>query len=267
MKIGRTNEEQVLPGAEAAGQAHSRKNDPAKLDKAAREFEAYFVQLMMKEMRKNIPKSGLLGGGDTRAMFESMLDEAVAKNIAEGPGLGLARQLKAYLGDDEGGLPSLPRTPGQSFAAPQSTTWPAWLRGRNPYQEEESGAADIDRKISSGFGERMHPILHERRFHRGIDLPMPEGTSVYPAAPGVVTFAGERSGYGNLVIVSHPNGYTTRYAHNSKILVEEGQEVTRETALAQSGNTGLSTGPHLHFEVRKDEEAIDPTTVSWVRLK
>ncbi|MHB8058070.1 MAG: peptidoglycan DD-metalloendopeptidase family protein [Desulfuromonadaceae bacterium] len=102
--------------------------------------------------------------------------------------------------------------------------------------------------ITSTVGMRIDPIDGNWRQHNGIDIAIPAGTHVMPVAPGVVVYSGSRSGYGNTVIVEHENGIITLYAHNSRILVAEGQSVTAESTLALSGSTGRSTGPHLHFE-------------------
>ncbi len=102
--------------------------------------------------------------------------------------------------------------------------------------------------ITSHVGMRIDPIDGTWRHHNGIDIAIPTGTPVRPVAPGVVVYSGSRSGYGNTVIVEHDNGIITLYAHNSQILVVQGQHVTSESTLALSGSTGRSTGPHLHFE-------------------
>jgi murein DD-endopeptidase MepM/ murein hydrolase activator NlpD len=102
--------------------------------------------------------------------------------------------------------------------------------------------------ITSKVGMRIDPIDGAWRQHNGIDIAIPSGTPVKPVAPGVVVYSGSRSGYGNTVVVEHENGIITLYAHNSRILVAQGQQVTTENTLALSGSTGRSTGPHLHFE-------------------
>ncbi len=112
--------------------------------------------------------------------------------------------------------------------------------------------------VSSEFGMRLHPISGERRFHAGIDLAVDTGTPVSASARGVVTFTGRRGGYGLLVIVDHENGMSTRYAHLSKLLVKVGDHVERGERIALSGATGNVTGEHLHYEVRINDEPVNP---------
>ncbi|MBI5246461.1 MAG: M23 family metallopeptidase [Elusimicrobia bacterium] len=116
-------------------------------------------------------------------------------------------------------------------------------------------------RISSRFGSRYHPVLKRRRMHDGLDIPKPYGTPVYPARSGRVTDAGWNEGYGQIVIIKHNNGETTRYGHLSKIMVKVGDLVQRgKTMIGRVGSTGISTGPHLHFEVRdKNGKAVNPT--------
>lgn len=102
--------------------------------------------------------------------------------------------------------------------------------------------------ITSKVGMRIDPIDGSWRQHNGVDIAIPTGTPVKAVAPGVVVYSGNRSGYGNTVVVEHDNGIITLYAHNSRILAAEGQQVSAESTLALSGSTGRSTGPHLHFE-------------------
>ncbi len=111
---------------------------------------------------------------------------------------------------------------------------------------------------SSGFGNRRDPFTGGRAFHSGLDFAAASGTIVYSAADGVVSFVGERSGYGKVVEVRHGNGLVSRYAHLSAQLASVGQTVTTGTPIAKVGSTGRSTGPHLHFEVRRGENALDP---------
>lgn len=113
-------------------------------------------------------------------------------------------------------------------------------------------------RISSSFGTRFHPIDRKMKLHTGVDIAVPRGTPIASAADGVVTFAGRRGGYGNVVIIEHPDGRETFYAHCDKLLVEKGQTVSGGEEIAKAGSTGKSTGPHLHFELRENGKPIDP---------
>lgn len=112
--------------------------------------------------------------------------------------------------------------------------------------------------ISSYFGEREDPFSGEEAYHKGVDFAGAEGSSVMAVAAGVVTWAGQRTGYGNLVEINHGDGYVTRYAHNERTLVTVGQTVKRGERVALMGSTGRSTGPHVHFEVLRNGRQVDP---------
>lgn len=112
--------------------------------------------------------------------------------------------------------------------------------------------------ISSGFGSRIHPVSGKRKAHLGVDFPGKKGSEILSVAPGVVIKSKRVSGYGNLVEIRHAEGYTTRYAHNSKLLVKEGDLVEKGQTIALMGATGVVTGTHLHFEVRKNGNAVNP---------
>ncbi|MCX7750425.1 MAG: M23 family metallopeptidase [Candidatus Bipolaricaulota bacterium] len=139
--------------------------------------------------------------------------------------------------------PSVPQATAAALGKRGSFAWP--LRG----------------EISSPFGPRIHPVYRVPSFHAGIDLAVPEGTRVCAAAPGRVVTAGWEGGFGFLVVLDHGNGYETYYGHLSRVLVQVGQYVEIGQVIALSGNTGLSTGPHLHFEVRLDGVAVDPLSL------
>ncbi len=115
-----------------------------------------------------------------------------------------------------------------------------------------------DYSLNSGFGTRADPLNHRTAIHEGLDFGAPTGTPIYATGEGAVTFAGRKDGYGNIVEISHGNGVTTRYAHMSRIKVQAGQKVNRATVIGLVGNTGRSTGAHLHYEVRLSEVPKDP---------
>jgi murein DD-endopeptidase MepM/ murein hydrolase activator NlpD len=112
--------------------------------------------------------------------------------------------------------------------------------------------------LSSYYGDRMDPFNGEETFHKGVDFAADVGDDVVAVASGIVTHAGKKDGYGVLVEVSHGNGLTTRYGHNSRVLVKVGDTVQRGQALAAVGSTGRSTGPHVHFEVLKNGHQVNP---------
>ncbi|HZP65300.1 MAG TPA: M23 family metallopeptidase [Rudaea sp.] len=114
--------------------------------------------------------------------------------------------------------------------------------------------------IGSGFGERTDPINGESEHHLGIDFDAAPGTEIKAVAEGVVTWNGERPGYGNVVEIDHGNGYMTRYAHNQKNLVGVGERVHAGQVIARVGSTGRATGPHCHFEVWLNGRAVNPLT-------
>jgi len=138
------------------------------------------------------------------------------------------------------------------------------------YQRTPAGAKRMARKfvgglsspvagrLTSQFGYRMHPILHRRIFHGGVDIAAKSGTPIHAAAEGTVMEARWRGGYGNTVVIQHDGGVSTLYAHCSSILVRAGQEVRRGQVIARVGSTGLSTGPHLHFERRQNGVRVNP---------
>lgn len=113
-------------------------------------------------------------------------------------------------------------------------------------------------KRSSGYGWRIHPVKKVRKFHKGLDMAAKTGTPVVAAGDGVVEFAGVNGGYGNLIRLDHGGGLTTRYGHLSKILVKKGQQVTAGERIGLVGSTGMSTGAHLHFEVRQNGQPMNP---------
>lgn len=127
-----------------------------------------------------------------------------------------------------------------------------------PFSESIPGIRPLDGPITSDYGLRRHPIRRTTLFHAGIDISAPAGTPILATGDGIVAFAGWHGGYGQKITISHGYGFSTVYAHLSKAIVREGQRVKRGDIIALSGNTGMSTGPHLHYEVRKNGMTLNP---------
>ena len=113
-------------------------------------------------------------------------------------------------------------------------------------------------RISSNYGYRIHPIYKVKKFHTGVDISAAYGVDIVAAGDGTVTLATTNGGYGKCIIINHGSGISTLYAHNSSLLVSVGDKVTRGQVIAKAGSTGVSTGPHLHFEVRINGATTDP---------
>lgn len=113
-------------------------------------------------------------------------------------------------------------------------------------------------RLTSGFGNRTHPVTGRYSFHSGIDLANSQGTSIKASRSGKVIFAGRKGTYGNLVVIRHNDGFETAYAHLSSIQVRVGQSVGQREQIGKMGSTGRSTGSHLHFEIRKNGSAVNP---------
>ena len=119
--------------------------------------------------------------------------------------------------------------------------------------------------ISDNYGWRFHPVWRKRLFHAGIDIAASRGTTIGSSLPGQVVYAGWRTGYGKLVIVRHANGLSTRYGHCSSFNVRRGQMVRAGQAIARVGSTGVATGPHLHFEIRRNGKTLNPRALLFAR--
>ncbi len=238
----------ITPGPLAA---HTLKADPAQT--AAKQLESFFLRQLLSEAKT---QSGGDGGfaGDT---FKSMFDEAVADKMSSAGGIGLADMFAKQLGAKPQGSDA----PGTQIAA-QLHPPGAMSAFEIPKGPELDGMPRFTMPVAgtptSGYGSRIDPIQHKEIKHPGFDLAAKTGTPVSAAAAGTVVSAGPAGTYGNLVTVRHSNGIETRYAHLSATTVKAGDRVEQGQQIGNVGTTGYSTGPHLHFEVRKDGQAIDP---------
>lgn len=231
------------------------------LREAARQFEALMLRQLYQEMHRT-----MVGGEQTMAaeFFQDTLGGHLAEVSARQGGIGIAEVLmRAWGVDGESGEPTeevslstaivRERVGGGGLRTTETSTLWSWS---HPLPAS---------RVSSEYGQRIHPISGEERFHHGLDLAAPEGMPIHPVAAGRVVFAGERGGYGNLVEIEHPDGWTTRYAHARELLVQEGDWVVPEQPVATVGQTGAATGPHLHFEARRGARSFDPAHLLQVR--
>ncbi len=224
--------------------AVSDRDDPAV---AASKLEAFFIRQFLAQAR---PKGdGMLDGGFAGDTFREMLDTQMADSIADAGGLGLAAGFEA----------AMTRTP--TARAATSATAPTLLDQLDG-ERSRSGAGSMIRpapgRFSSGFGQRVDPMGNGTGFHPGLDIAAGAGTPVVAAAAGEVIHAGPTGTYGNMIAVRLADGTETRYAHLSAVGVKVGDRVLAGSPLGAVGSTGRSTGPHLHFEVRRAGKAVDP---------
>jgi len=232
----------------------NRPEDLAKVKTLALQFEAMLMTQMLRGMKESMAPesdSGGLGG----AVFGDTINAELGFALSQAGGVGLADQLLKSLS-------RLDETPGQSEVEAAAPVLPTGFAMPAPVAMPfTSVATAAGYGISSDFGWRSDPINGQHRFHAGVDLKVAYGQDVRTAAGGVVKFAGDQSGYGLTVVVDHGDGLETRYAHLSSSGVQTGDSVAAGQAIARSGNSGRTTGAHLHFEVRQNGQPIDPDRV------
>lgn len=139
----------------------------------------------------------------------------------------------------------------------------SWYDGAGKGERKGQMAMPAAGRISSGFGLRRHPVMHFTRMHKGMDIAAPYGAPIRAANDGTIVFAGRSGGYGNFVRINHSGGMGTGYGHMSRIAVRSGQRVSRGQVIGYVGSTGMSTGPHLHYELYRNGVAINPRSVSF----
>ncbi|MGP1351865.1 MAG: M23 family metallopeptidase [Parasphingopyxis sp.] len=140
-----------------------------------------------------------------------------------------------------------------------------WFEASGVGQQTGQMLMPVNGRLSSGFGYRRHPILGYRRMHTGLDIAAPTGTPIRAAASGTVNYSGRNRGYGNYVRINHGSGIQTAYAHMSRIVARNGSRVTQGQIIGYVGSTGMSTGPHLHYELIRNGQKVDPRSVSFTR--
>lgn len=251
---------------------------------AAKQLEAFFLRQLLSEARPQ--GGGMLDGGFAGDTFKQMLDEAIADKMTAAGGIGMTAMFAKQLGktDEIAGAPAPiasaqldparvaprrshgedPAPPAKPSGSPPPVTRFAPQLSQSPHLDEAklSGAPQfivpVVGRPSSGYGLRTDPADGHIVNHPGFDLAAKTGTGVAAAARGTVVHAGPAGTYGNLVTLRHDNGFETRYAHLSSVDVKVGDLVEAGADLGKVGSTGYSTGPHLHFEIRRDGQPIDP---------
>ena len=252
-----------LASAPNAADSSKQADDRAEIKRLAQQFEAMLMTQMLREMRRSMlddqeeKENGF--GADT---MTDTIDVELGSALSRAGGIGLASNLLEAF---ERQIASL-----QHGTAPANATAGAALVGDAlkgvPSMGAESTTANAvaltdvtaAARVSSKFGWREDPLTGEAKFHNGVDLAVAYGRDVKAAATGVVSFAGVQNGYGNTVVIDHEGGRQTRYAHLSQQLVRAGDLVNEGQVVGKSGNSGRSTGPHLHFEMLINGRPVDP---------
>lgn len=237
--------------------------DPEAIKKAAQEFESLFVHQLFKSMRATIPKGGLTDAGFGGEVFTDMLDQEYAQTASRTGQIGMADLIAGQLGLENSIRPALNSRRMRATRAYSATAAQAAARAADkaaaPRNDLPGGwIVPVEGRKSSAFGMRKLADEDHARMHKGLDIAAPTGTPIRAAQGGEVIFAGRKGGYGNTVILDHGDGLTTLYAHAAAIDVAAGDRVDAGAVIASVGSTGRSTGPHLHFELRRDGDPVDP---------
>jgi murein DD-endopeptidase MepM/ murein hydrolase activator NlpD len=210
-------------------------------ERLARRIEGQFFQILMKEMRNTVPQDSLFSSGLSGSISQELFDQAIAEQVAGSSDLGLTPVMLKQLG--------------------QTTSCP---RGSSVSQIPNC-LQTVSGQITSGYGPRRDPITGQTSFHHGVDIAAPVGQPISSICSGTVQFAGPLGGYGNAVKVMRPDGTEVLYAHCSRLLVSAGQQVSEGAKLAEVGQSGKATGPHLHLEVRNSRGSLP--TRAWNSLQ
>jgi murein DD-endopeptidase MepM/ murein hydrolase activator NlpD len=255
----------------------------AKVKQLAQEFESLLMSQMLKEMRKSmLSEDEDQEPGFGAANMTEMMDTALGAALSRAGGFGLAdvmlrgldRQFPVAAAQGAVGAPAVaPVAQDLSFALrvspterPVATSLPSAAAVPVSATAPSPGAAASvtapDGRVSSAYGWRADPLNGQARFHKGTDIALAYGHEVQAAASGRVAFAGEQPGYGMTVVIDHGAGLETRYAHLSGYSVRVGDAVGSGQVVARSGNSGRSTGPHLHFEVLQGGRPVDPKSLA-----
>ena len=242
--------------------------DP-KLAELAREFESMVMLQMLRQMRQSMLTDGEEGedkNGLGAAPMQDVVDLELARHLSTTGGFGLAKVLQDALERQYGGSATQAVAPSPAAVVPSGEIEPAAVASASaaaPVANDDPALPlPLDATLSSRYGWRQDPFGAGVRFHAGVDIAAAYGREVPVVSDGRVEFAGEQGGYGLTVLVSHDGGIETRYAHLSSLNVRQGDQVQAGSVVGRVGQTGRSTGPHLHFEVLQHGQPINPETAA-----
>jgi murein DD-endopeptidase MepM/ murein hydrolase activator NlpD len=240
--------------------------DPTKIRDLAAQFESLLIAQLMKDLRASMTEDEKSEDGFNVSPLGDAMNSELGLALSRAGGFGLGESLAGAMlrqaspdvpANLDPSLLNLPSLDAPSIQAPTVATPPsaAPAPATTPAAQPAKHSSG---RVSSRFGWRQDPIDGQSRFHKGTDVAMAYGQDVRAATAGRVVSVGERSGYGLTVVVSHGHGLETRYAHLSSAGVRPGDAVGAGDVIARTGNSGRSTGPHLHFEVLDRGQPVDP---------
>lgn len=230
--------------------------DDAKLTEAARDLESVFLKMVFDEMDRTVDSDGgMFPRSPGMDMFQGWFRAEVAKQWAQNGGTGLGDMIADQLRESGGA------SAGAGAAGPAGAARGV-KRGGAVTQLSTAVGAPVSGRLTSGFGHRRHPVHGGGDFHKGIDIAAPIGTPVKSPFAGTVAKVGENPYLGKYVMVDHPGGFRSVYGHNSEITVKAGDTIAAGHPIARSGNSGRSTGPHVHYGLFKDGKPVDP--MRWI---
>jgi murein DD-endopeptidase MepM/ murein hydrolase activator NlpD len=266
----------TTPIAATAPTAAADSSQPtrAQIARLAQEFESMLLAQMLREMRRSMVDDSDEDSGLGGSTLTDVGDGEFARALSAQGGVGLTssllqafeRQLAAVSTSSGSQPPQAASGAADAGVHPAVDAVKAAYDAASPSpvvpSAETVGLVSGSAPVSSAFGWRNDPITGARRFHQGVDVAMAYGHDVKAAASGQVIFSGVQNGYGHTVVIDHGDGRQTRYAHLSDQSVQVGDSVSEGQVIGKSGNSGRSTGPHLHFEMTVQGKPVDPRGMS-----
>jgi murein DD-endopeptidase MepM/ murein hydrolase activator NlpD len=245
----------TAPGLAADPRAPRDNPADSKVKTLAHEFESMLLYQMLRQMRQSMAMDEeTQAGGFGADTMSQTVDLELSRQLSLRGGVGIADLIMRQLAGQSAAAGAVAPAPAPETVAPATPQAPA---PPEPPAQPHRGLP-LGGPITSGFGWREDPIEGNHRFHGGVDIRAAYGADVPAPAAGRIVTAREQGAYGNTVVVAHPSGAMTRYAHLSEIFVQPGDQVREGQVLGRVGSTGRSTAPHLHFEVTVDGQRVEP---------